>query len=199
MNAKQIYYNYDAIDRSLRKSKIFGIGLSKTGTTSLTTALNILGLNIVHFPSVTDFFEIIKTTDGATDTPAAMYYRTLYEIYPDAKFILTIREENSWVKSARAEFENRPARTEEIQLLRRTLYSSDTWDEEKYLSSYKNYNEEVLQFFADKKEKLLVLDIFFEDSWNKICEFLNLTPPGLNFPHMNITQHANSDKIATNV
>ena len=33
-----------------RRGKILGIGLSRTGTTSLTRALEILGLRAVHFP-----------------------------------------------------------------------------------------------------------------------------------------------------
>jgi len=30
--------------------KIFGLGLSKTGTSSLTDALNLLGVKAVHYP-----------------------------------------------------------------------------------------------------------------------------------------------------
>ena len=33
-----------------KEPKIFGLGLSKTGTSSLGEALNILGINTIHYP-----------------------------------------------------------------------------------------------------------------------------------------------------
>ncbi|HEV8715109.1 MAG TPA: sulfotransferase [Candidatus Binatia bacterium] len=35
----------------MRRSKIFGLGLSRTGTTSLTEALEILGFSTIHYCS----------------------------------------------------------------------------------------------------------------------------------------------------
>ena len=32
-------------------AKVFGIGLSRTGTVSLTAALNVLGIDAVHYPN----------------------------------------------------------------------------------------------------------------------------------------------------
>ena len=64
-------------ETKMRRSKIFGIGLSKTGTSSLTEALEILGFSAVHYPTslheieiygaaadllVADTFEMLDTT-----------------------------------------------------------------------------------------------------------------------------------------
>ena len=35
-----------------KRMKVFGIGLSRTGTTSLTAALSMLGINVVHYPGL---------------------------------------------------------------------------------------------------------------------------------------------------
>lgn len=45
----------------MRFSKIFGIGLPRTGTTSLNIALNQLGLASKHFP-----FELYNPQDHAS-------------------------------------------------------------------------------------------------------------------------------------
>ena len=76
--------------------KIFGIGLSRTGTTSLTLALSELGLHAYHFPRGR---EVIDSVDAATDTPVAAWYQDLDAAYPDSKFILTLRHRPEWLDS----------------------------------------------------------------------------------------------------
>jgi len=81
--------------------KVFGIGLSRTGTKSLTEALNMLGINVVHYPNDETTlqeliagnyeFSLLNSWDGITDITVAPYYAQLDKIYPDSKFILTVR------------------------------------------------------------------------------------------------------------
>ena len=52
----------------MANAKIFGIGLSKTGTSSLSEALEILGYSTVHFPST---LSEIAYYDAATDSTVA--------------------------------------------------------------------------------------------------------------------------------
>ena len=65
-------------------SKVFGIGLSRTGTKSLAAALNLLG---------------IRTRYAITETSAVPFCPHFDELYPGSKFILTIRDKQSWLNS----------------------------------------------------------------------------------------------------
>src|SRR6266498_5883945 len=92
--------------------KIFGIGLSKTGTTSLSSALNALGIKTVHFPCDDRTYtqvtggdlrlSILKTCQGIADITVAPYYPQLSALYPGSKFILTVREKSTWLESMEA-------------------------------------------------------------------------------------------------
>jgi hypothetical protein len=90
-------------------SKIFCIGFNKTGTTSLYHALLREGLKVGDQPTAErllasyvdgDFDPIVeycKTARAFQDVPFSMpnTYRHLYHAFPDAKFILSVREEVS--------------------------------------------------------------------------------------------------------
>jgi hypothetical protein len=93
-----------------RKMKILGVGLSKTGTMSLTVALRRVGFKTMHYDrarlnDVLDGsnprpnFRRYDDVDAVTDIPSAYFYRELLEAYPEAKAILTIRDVESWWRS----------------------------------------------------------------------------------------------------
>jgi len=78
--------------------KIFGIGLPKTGTTSLTIALEMLGYTSRHSPM--ECFTLhhgelsvnqkkIDKYDALTDLPIPHFYPELDICFPNSKFILT--------------------------------------------------------------------------------------------------------------
>jgi len=87
--------------------KIFCIGLSRTGTQSLNKALCLLGYSALHYPGIVSYRlgkayfeqEIIEQYDAFSDLTVAMFYKVLDETYADAKFILTIRDVDEWIKS----------------------------------------------------------------------------------------------------
>ena len=102
-------------DRTARK--VFGLGFSKTGTTSLETALSILGYSVCggHYNNNysnflialyvnRDYREILKFTrlfDAFADAPwgGGDLYRELYQRHPDADYILTVRDPARWFES----------------------------------------------------------------------------------------------------
>ena len=75
--------------------KVFGIGLSKTGTTSLSAALAILGYRSKHFPKDEDFARY----DAFSDITVAMKFKTLDRFFPGSQFIYTVRDEPAWLAS----------------------------------------------------------------------------------------------------
>jgi hypothetical protein len=85
---------------STSKHAVWGIGLTRTGTTSLNRALEILGYRAVHYPTIHTLLH--EPLEAATDEPVAVTYKYLDFLYPGSKFVLTEREEDDWIKSAAA-------------------------------------------------------------------------------------------------
>src|SRR5690554_1808437 len=95
---------------TMTKEKVFVIGFQKTGTTSLETALKILGYrvhggdkNLMKFERSEDLKKyisgVMQTWDAVQDMPWPLFYRELYDLYPNAKFILTHRNPEKWINS----------------------------------------------------------------------------------------------------
>jgi hypothetical protein len=100
-------------------TKVFNVGFSKTGTTSFEFATKLLGYNTYHgdfripVSEYTigmwihrDYDELRRLStywDAFADAPwgGTDLYRQLVEWYPDAKFVLTVREPESWYRSLR--------------------------------------------------------------------------------------------------
>lgn len=179
---------------STSKPKVFGIGLSKTGTSSLTTALNILGYKAKHFPLRllrynNGKLEIdlgqVGNYDAITDIPIARFYQKLYHTFPDSKFILTTRNLEGWLDSCRRHFwPGQIIKSDNwINQLHKDIYNSIDFDREKFENAYLNHKKEVLSFFEDKENRLLVLDIINGDGWKMLCKFLDKPVPQAPFPH----------------
>ena len=82
--------------------KVFGIGLQRTGTMSLAKALNILQIKTLHWPWQLlhdSDHEVLREFDGFVDFPIPLMYKKLDVKYPSSKFILTVRDKNSWLGS----------------------------------------------------------------------------------------------------
>lgn len=106
--------NYDELSQP---RKVFGIGFSKTGTTSLETALKLLGydpwwghwqnpntgfvLALYVNKDFEELFKMIQYHDAFADIPwgGSDLYLEVYKRLPDSKFILTIRDPENWYDS----------------------------------------------------------------------------------------------------
>src|SRR3989338_5334651 len=111
--------------------KIFGIGLMRTGTVSCAEALRILGYSVAHFDELREVMEksggwlagdfetdwLVKY-DAAFDNPIPGIFIELDKRYPGSKFILTVRDLDSWLESCRKYLAKVPARYEYRKLVR---------------------------------------------------------------------------------
>uniref|UniRef100_F6UBW4 Sulfotransferase n=1 Tax=Ciona intestinalis TaxID=7719 RepID=F6UBW4_CIOIN len=97
--------------------KIIVAGFAKTGTKSLTAALTELGYVVYdyleNFSYLGDDWQRILTKGGTTDdfrrmydnvdvtidSPVYFYWEEIHRAFPDAKIILSIRDEDSWLNS----------------------------------------------------------------------------------------------------
>ncbi|MCP4596861.1 sulfotransferase [Neptuniibacter sp.] len=94
-------------------NKLFGIGANKTGSTSLKLVFSILGLRAANQNSgelttqqlakgnFAPLIKYVEQYDAFQDTPfaAKSYYAQLDALFPNSKFILTIREPEAWFDS----------------------------------------------------------------------------------------------------
>jgi hypothetical protein len=168
--------------------KVFGIGLSKTGTTSLNMALEILGFSSIHYPVT---WSQINQHDAATDITIASRFKELDELYPGSKFILTVRDSNKWLESCQNHFtyfteqkflpENRKFYLEQ----RVKIYGTKIYDRVLFQEAYKNHIHNVQNYFGHRPQDLLVIDIPAGDGWVELCSFLQLPAPKQAFPHKN--------------
>ena len=110
---RKIYISVSTI-KSIGKSKIFGIGANKTGTTSLAFAMEQLGYQIGIQKTAEKFFydwsqrnfkrliRYCRTAEFFQDVPFSLPYTyiALDQAYPKSKFILTIRDSSEqWYQS----------------------------------------------------------------------------------------------------
>lgn len=207
---KTVFYS----DRSLRYIRrptllernppfIFGIGLSKTATTSLAAALEYLGYPASHWNYPRELLrydngklrvnpnKLLVSFRAYADTPISRTYRLLDKTFPGSKFILTVREEKSWFKSFSnwmgSEGRNHcePGLTE---FLHNDLYGSSVPEKEINISSFQHFNKTAIQYFSSRPSDFLVMNIIEGDGWEKLCCFLDKPTPEIPFPKTNISE-----------
>jgi len=180
-------------------NKIFGIGLHKTGTTSLGSALSILGykncfganalrdelgeINMMQSLFKKEYekiFEFAEDFDAFNDLPWCAMYKELDQQFPNSKFILTTREETAWLNSSKNYFQNTASP------FRLWFYGKPNpiGHEALYLKRFRQHNKEILEYFSDRND-LLILDIDAKNKWELLCQFLNKPIPNADFPHFN--------------
>ena len=180
------------------REKVFGIGLSRTGTTSLTEALRALGYKAVHCPlSIVAFngnglklnTAIVEQFDAFTDSPVARVYRELDQAYPGSKFILTTRPLDNWMHSMRrmrASFALLTLLPKVRQLAQDLGGTASFRDERALANGFLTHNRSVREYFGSRIGKdLLVLDVSAANAWGRLCGFLGHEAAPREFPHYN--------------
>jgi Sulfotransferase domain len=170
---------------SLPYPKVWGIGLARTGTTTLCEVFRRLGYQrVLHNPH----FPLLENADAAADNECALFYRYLDYRFPGSKFVLTTRTLPEWLKSIRLVLERYPVRSREenVAVFRRmTLYGTVSFDELKMTRTYLRHHADVRHYFRDRAYDLLEVDFTRGDGWERICAFLDLPVPNEPFPYLN--------------
>ncbi|HEV7904551.1 MAG TPA: sulfotransferase [Pyrinomonadaceae bacterium] len=186
--------------------KVFGLGLSKTGTSSLTDALNLLGVRSIHYPHDERTYDelqsgnyrlsLLEEYQGVADIPVAPFYAQLDGAFPGSKFILTVREREAWLRSCEAHWRlmsewwnNFPAFKKFHAFISACVYGTLQFKRERFAYVYETHERNVRQYFAGRPGDLLLLDICGGEGWEKLCPFLGLPVPDAPFPHANEWMH----------
>ncbi len=197
---------YGLLRRRPTGPQVFGIGLAKTGTQSLTDALAILGYKAIHYSPcfrisrgvpVFSWSWWLNRYNAHSDVPVAFFFKEIDQRFPDSKFILTTRPESVWLDSCRRHFtarreqlDNQDNRFRPAMILDRTIYGSSVFDESKFLAAYQSHIRAVCEHF-NNRNSLLVTDVTDksidgETKWGGLCEFLDKRVPDVPFPHSNL-------------
>jgi len=178
--------------------KVFGIGLSKTGTSSLKLALETLGYRVsgsnrallgrVRMGDVEAALSWTERFDGFEDWPYPLLYRECFEKYGDqARFVLTVRASPpKWFRSIQAH--SRQSRLFRGQKSTYGYYRP-FGRERDYLAIYETHNAAVREFFYAQGAEAQLLEVCWESGsgWEPLCSFLGEPVPQAEFPHRNKT------------
>lgn len=184
--------------------KIFGIGLSRTGTRSFARGLEHLGFSAGHFDksirsvrleggSILPDFEQVEPWDALVDIPIAAIYRDLADRYPQARFVLTVREREAWLASCQRHLsrdnsdylERHGIDRDLVMAIRRSIYGRTDFNSADFEEAYERHNLEVAEFFRGEPSRLLRFDPCAGEGWEKLCAFLGCPVPAMRFPHEN--------------
>jgi hypothetical protein len=185
--------------------KVFCIGLSKTGTTSMMDALDILGFKSVHWTNkVTRNLIGVNDCllfDAAGDITISHRCESLLHLFPNARFILTQRPNDSWEKSLLKHFRYLGKDFDEIRgrmlepvrskygMPRKAALCELYAHYPTAVDAYRAFDGRVSHVFAHCPQRLLAFNLFTGDGWKELCGFLGVLPPGVPFPHRNRTAH----------
>jgi Sulfotransferase domain len=201
-----------AIRRRQPRRKVFGVGLSRTGTTSLNSALGELGMHSVHFPwdpvtqrEIVGFLRegaerlrlsVLWHCDALTDTPVCATFEALDAAYPESRFILTVRSDrHAWLRSCEAFWRAKidPYLRDHpdddpysiyITAVLEALFGSTDFEPDRFSRVYDDYERRVIDHFRGRDD-LLVLDLFSGHGWSELCAFLDRPAPDRPFPFEN--------------
>lgn len=187
------------------KLRIFCIGPNKTGTSSLHLAFKMLGFKSLHNPYLFNrrvlrafskrkkilyyldkynAFSDIFFPSGVNAHPFLSYrnienfLKKIEEDYSNVKFILNIRNMDDWIRS----------REKHVKINLHNKFYRGNWksiDVEKWKDEMNMIQSKVKNYFIDKPDKLLIIDVCNNCDWEELCIFLNKPIPDKPFPHAN--------------
>lgn len=177
-----------------KRFKVVGVGLSKTGTSSLKVMLQHLGYRTcgprkdllfqVRRGNLSSIDPVLEDYDAFEDWPWPLTYRYVHQKYGTrAKFILTIRAsfENWYASLVKHGQSSSPLKG---MYLTYGYYRPDGHDRE-LRQIYERHNAEVRSFFASMTDQFVEFCPERGDGWNKICGLLEEPVPNLPVPRVN--------------
>jgi hypothetical protein len=162
--------------------------LTQTGTTSMTRALIQLSYKTYHFNRyvVMSDRNAVDAFDAHTDISVVPIFEQLSREYPNAKFVLSLRDERKWARAmirfVRGGINGILFRVHPVP---RTFYDTvygEGWydyDEDDWIRVWRHHLNRVRTFFSSsrsRKKRLLELNLAEEkgiDAWQKLKDFLD--------------------------
>jgi hypothetical protein len=186
--------------RPVKTTKVVGIGLPKTGTTTLGYCFRRFGFKHTTFDmdlaakvkrrEIQAVLKEAEKFETFEDWPWFEIYRELDQRFPGSKFVLTLRKDTeTYVNSLKGHHERQGIRKEGFVKPRwwDEVFGVEPadWDYECSARRYERHNREVLEYFDDRINKdLLVVCWERGDGWAELSRFLGARCPAEPFPHL---------------
>jgi hypothetical protein len=184
----------------VRATKVVGVGLPKTGTTSLGYCFRRFGFK--HRSYDMDLALQVKRNhldpalkeaenyEALEDWPWFLIYKELDQRFPGSKFVLTLRRDvGTYVRSLQGHHEREGIRRDSFV---KPYWWDEVfgvepskWDYGQSAERYERHNREVREYFADRIDTdLLIVCWENGDDWARLSRFLNKRQPDEPFPHL---------------
>ncbi len=126
--------------------------------------------------------QLARHYDAVQDNPWPLFYRELDAAYPGSKFILTVRDPQSWYRSVVRHF------GENETPMRRWIYSvgAPAGHRDIYVDRFNAHYEKVRRHFRSRPDDLLEMNFKAGDGWDAIGRFLETNTPKGAFPKLNV-------------
>jgi hypothetical protein len=166
----------------LKSSRIFIIGLPRTGTTSICAAMLELGFSVAHTAYTQTTFD---NAEVIADTPIFCDYKRLDSFYPGSKFIYLTRQSEHWLPSIKQllkrMFVNVSRTDGGFNTIIKRCYQNtfapftlENIERSEFLAAcYKKHNQEVNLYFAKRSSDILTIDISEPTSFQQLLSFLS--------------------------
>jgi hypothetical protein len=196
-----VYRNYDTEVRlDAVPTRVFGIGMHKTATTSLHKAFEILDMDSFHWgrgeaPVIWHEMQMMGRSPtmerwyAFADLPFPLLYRKLDKAYPGSKFVLTVREEGRWLKSVEKLWDIRSNPTRWVwdvypftNKIHTEMYGRRDFHAQTFIERYRRHNAEVIEYFKGRPGDLLIMDMDAGAGWEELCSFLGKPVPTVDYP-----------------
>lgn len=192
---------------------VIGAGFGRTGTLSMKSALEMLGVGPCHHmmevfgkPDHISLWQdaadghsvnwenVFSGYNSAVDWPVCYFWKELSELYPESKLILTLRDPNKWYDSAVATiFKGMMGNLDGMKdphglmvrkLILENTFGGDLANRDHAISVFNAHNQQVIDTIPP--ERLLVFEA--SQGWAPLCEFLEVEIPAADYPNSNSTE-----------
>ncbi|KAK5698258.1 hypothetical protein LTR97_007219 [Elasticomyces elasticus] len=194
--------------------QVLSLGFSRTGTSSMQLALEMLGYPTYHMTSMvrnipdadmwieahnTKYFhkpgpsldrtfwdKLLGHVSATTDLPCAVFFEELIAVYPGVKCVLVEREVEAWYKSW---YDIGKLWTVVTDCIMKGSIGGSNKQEliDKSRDVYREHNKAVREKVP--REQLLVYEL--GSGWEPLCAFLGKPVPDVPFPRVNETEMVN--------
>lgn len=175
-------------------SKIFIIGLPRTGTTSISVALLDLGYKVAHC-ALTE--RSINTADVIADTPSYCDYQIFDKQFPQSKFIYLERDLKSWLPSIKSLLKNmitglttthggfHPTVRQCYEKVFQRINDVNIHSDEHLSNCYNNHKKAANNYFKDRPDCFISINIGQTGAYRQMITFLDIESTKETFPKLN--------------
>jgi hypothetical protein len=176
------------------KDKIILVGYHGTGINTTVKALEILGKKVWKKPvdpksglfdkSNKKLESKFAPYDVFAGLPFSNHYKNFKDIFDDkCKIILTVRDPLDWYSEILSANKSKNEHILE-QVFSDMEALKKSQKKKKAIQNYMDHNMEVIDFFAEKDEDILILEYGKHNKWKRICDFLDIDIPEDKYPKM---------------